>query len=94
MINPELVARVAEVVAGTPASLSDGDLQRALREHFAGLRVVVCNDDDVPPRVSPVFANVRCNLYYLDASEHCVTLTGDAGAASGLVVGRLTEDVD
>jgi hypothetical protein len=30
----------------------------------------------------------------LDASEHCVTLTGDAGAASGLVVGRLTEDVD
>ena len=94
MILPELVARVAAAVAGTPLSLSDGDLQRALRERFCPLRIVVCSDDDVPPRVSPVFGNARCNLYYLDASEHCVTLTGDAGAASGLVVGRRTEDED
>jgi hypothetical protein len=33
-----------------------------LRAQFAGLRVVVCSDDDLPPRAQPVFGNAHCNL--------------------------------
>ncbi|OHC65351.1 MAG: hypothetical protein A3H93_00475 [Rhodocyclales bacterium RIFCSPLOWO2_02_FULL_63_24] len=91
MIAAGVVERVAAAVVAASPTLLDIDLQHRLRAEFDGLRVVVCSDDDVPPRLSPAFGNARCNLYYLDAGEHCVKLTGDAEAASGLVVALLGE---
>ncbi len=42
----------------------------------------------------PALGNARCRLYYLDAGEHCVKLTRDAAAASGLVVALLDGPLD
>jgi hypothetical protein len=92
MIAAGIVERVADAVAEASPFLLDIDLQKQLRSEFDGLRVVVCNDDDVPPTISPVLGNSRCNLYYLDAGEHCIKLTTAAEAASGLVVGLLGAD--
>jgi hypothetical protein len=94
MIAAGLPEQVADSVAAADPSLLDIDLQNQLRSQFEGLRVVVCNDDDVPPNVPPVAGNVRCNLYYLDAGQHCVKLTREAAAASGLVVGLIGADTD
>ena len=92
MIAAGIVARLADAVAEASPFLADIDLQKQLRSEFDGLRIVVCNDDDVPPNMPAAFGNTRCNLYYLDAGEHCVKLTREAEAASGLVVGLLGAD--
>jgi hypothetical protein len=94
MIAAGMVEQVADSVAEASPFLADIDLQHLLRAEYAGLRVVVCSDDDVPANMLPAHGNARCNLYYLDAGEHCVKLTRDADAASGLVVGLLGEDAD
>ena len=86
MISAVVVRRVADAVAEASPFLADIDLQGQLRRRFDGLRVVVCSDDDVPANLPPALGNARCNLYYLDAGEHCVKLTREAEAASGLVV--------
>jgi hypothetical protein len=94
MIAAGVLERVADSVAEASPFLADIDLQRLLRAEYVGLRVVVCSDDDVPVNMSPVLGNARCKLYYLDAGEHCVKLTREAEAASGLVVGLLGADAD
>jgi hypothetical protein len=94
MIATALLEAVATRVSQAPAGLPAAKLQRDLRAQFDGLRVVVCSDDDVPPRAQPAFGNAHCKLYYLDASAHCVTLTADAEVATGLVVGLRGEDAD
>lgn len=94
MILAGIVERVAESVGKASPLLPDIDLQNRLRCEFDGLRVVVCNDDDVPANITPALGNARCNLYYLDAGEYCVKLTGDADSATGVVVGLVSLDGD
>lgn len=91
-MDSALPGRVADHVAAADPRLADIDLQKQLREHFDGLRIVVCNDDDVAPNMPAAHDNARCRIYYLDANEHCVRLTREAGAASGLVVGLIADD--
>lgn len=94
MIAADLPERVADAAAEASPFLAEIDLQQQLRAAFDGLRVVVCRDDDLPPNLPPVLGNSRCHLYFLDTGEHCVKLTRDAEAASGLVVGLLNADDD
>lgn len=94
MIAAGTLEKLAASVAKASPTLPDIDLQHLLRAEFDGLRVVVCSDDDIPPRVPSALDNGRCKLYYLDANEHCVKLTSDADAACGVVVGLLGEDDD
>ncbi|KAF0166432.1 MAG: hypothetical protein FD157_380 [Rhodocyclaceae bacterium] len=94
MIAAGMLASVADSVAEASPFIADIDLQHLLRAEYDGLRVVVCNDDDVPVNMPPALGNARCRLYYLDAGEHCVKLTRDASAASGLVVALLDGPLD
>ncbi|MBI5901566.1 MAG: hypothetical protein HZB40_20390 [Rhodocyclales bacterium] len=87
-----LLARVADAVAAADPRQADIDLQNRLRLRFEGLRIVVCNDDDVAPNVPAALETPRCRLYYLDANDHCVRLTREPEAASGLVVGLRADD--
>jgi len=92
MIETGILDGVAKAAGEASPALADIELQNALRGQFGGLRIVVCSDDDIPARISPVTGNARCNLYFLDASEHCVKLTDNAEIASGLVVGLIVGD--
>lgn len=93
-MDPALPGRVADYVAASSPRLADMELQQQLRAEFAGLRIVVCNDDDVAPNMPPAHDGARCRIYYLDANEHCVRLTRDAEYASGLVVGLIADDAE
>lgn len=94
MIDTLVLRRVADAVAEASPFMADIELQGQLRRRFDGLRVVVCSDDDVPANLPPALGNARCNLYYLDAVAHCVKLTREAEAASGLVVALLGAGAD
>ena len=83
--------RVLRTVAAA-RKVPDEVLLGELRREFAGLHVSLCRADDVPARVPSVAANEACRLYYVASGEHCLSLTGDAAAASGLLVALLDED--
>jgi hypothetical protein len=91
-MDPALPGLVADYVAAANPRLADMELQQQLRAGFGGMRIVVCNDDDVAPNMPAAHGNARCQIYYLDANEHCVRLTREAEAASGLVVGLISDD--
>jgi hypothetical protein len=67
-------------------------LTTGLRSTFPGMHITVCGEDDIPARLSPAAENAVCLLYYVDASEHCLKLTTDAEAASGVAVALRGDD--
>ena len=91
MIEAPLLANVLDRVAAQPG-LPDELLLAGLRESFAGLHLSLCRDDDVPPLLGWAAENAYCRLYYVTRGDHCLSLTSDAAAASGLVIALLDED--
>lgn len=91
MIDQALMGNVMEFMESRSRDSTDVLLQ-ALREEFRGIHFSVCNDDDVPPRLSAAAESGFCRLYYVDSGGHCLRLTDDAEAATGLVVAMLDED--
>lgn len=67
-------------------------LLSALRETFHGVHFSVCSDEDIPARLPSAAETGYCRLYYVDSGGHCLRLTDDAEAATGLVVAMLDED--
>jgi hypothetical protein len=91
MIASTLLDQVLARVAAAPVKL-EFELAAQLRAAFPGTPFTVCGEDDIPPRLAPAAGNSDCDLYYIDATEHCLKLTTDADAASGIVVALRGED--
>ena len=86
---------VLETVLNTVAAartVPDEILLGELRRELAGLHVSLCRADDVAARVPSAAANDACRLYYVASGDHCLNLTSEPAAASGLLVARLDED--
>lgn len=92
MIEGALLSKVMDQVA-SHAHIAGDALVGHLRSTFPGVHFTVCNDEDIPVRLRSVAGNAFCRLYYVDGSDHCLKLTGDAEAATGLVV-ALCDDED
>lgn len=86
MISGSVLAAVLAHIDGYGDSDGDDALLASLRAQFGGLHFSLCADDDVPERLSPAASNARYRLYYVDSAGHCLQLTNDADAASGLLV--------
>lgn len=93
MMETGLLAKVLEQVASR-ADVPGNALAGHLRGTFPGVHFTVCSDDDIPARMRSVAGNDCCRLYYVDASDHCLKLTADAAAATGLVVALCDDDED
>ena len=63
----------------------DGPSLPALRRDFPGLAFVRCDASDMagsrPFRVTPT-----AYVYLMDGRDHCVSLTSDLGAATGVLI--------
>ena len=90
MIVPETL----EHIANTAASL--GNLNEAvlatLKQTWPDLRITFCNDDDMPARLPPTLKRERFNLYLVNGSEHCLSLTDDPLQAIGVVLAEVDEE--
>lgn len=91
MFEDALLHRILDQVAAHSAEPGDTLLTR-LRALFPGIHFSLCDDDDVPSRLTHAAANSVCRLYYVDSSGHCLQLTNDAAAASGVLVALLDEE--
>jgi hypothetical protein len=90
-ITPELLSGVLDRVAGSPVRSYEA-LVQDLRTTFPGRHISVCGEDDIPPRLQPAAENAACLIYYVASGDHCLSLTNDAAAATGIVVALRGED--
>lgn len=82
MISPE---RIEQVVQAINSLGLNPQTPAALRARFCDLHFTYCDDDDIGI-AQPVRAMPNCNLYLVEGRSHCLQLTTDHAAATGLVI--------
>lgn len=88
MITPRQITDIARVAIAeglTPATLTD------LRRIYPGVYFTSCLDDDII-ETEPVLQGAGLNIYLVDGRQHCMRLTKDFQAATGVVLAVMTED--
>ena len=90
MIPREILAHIADAAAEFP--FFDDTTLDSLRGRWPGLHFTLCGDNDVPARLSPVLERPGCNVYLVNGSEHCLTLTNDPELAIGVVLAWMDEE--
>jgi hypothetical protein len=88
MITQEQLETVSELVKNQSVS---EQIVESLRSEFPDLHFTYCMDDDVVG-ATPVFEDPAFNLYLVNSSSHCLSLTQDMDTASGLVIAEVEEE--
>jgi hypothetical protein len=89
MISPETLELIANAAA-QQGNLSEATLV-TLKKSWPELRFTLCNDDDMPARLPPALKREKFNLYLVNGSEHCLSLTDDPLQAIGVVLAEVDE---
>lgn len=87
MIKSELIDRIAEKVASVGVS---EQTVMALRAEWPDVHFTYCMDDDIAGK-QPVRQEEAFNLYLVDASAHCLSITSNEDVATGLVIAEKLE---
>lgn len=59
----------------------------SVRKNFPGLSLTRCDASDMSSE-TPTFETPEFCVYLIGTSEHCVRITGDPAAATGLIVAQ------
>lgn len=88
-----IASSTLEKIASAAASLGELNEQAlaSLKTAWPDLRFTLCNDDDMPARLPPALRRERFNLYLVNGSEHCLSLTDDPAQAIGVVLAYVDE---
>ncbi|GAB6041095.1 DUF6129 family protein [Endothiovibrio diazotrophicus] len=84
-----LIERIADLAAGQ--GVDEASIGK-LREAYPQTIFSFCSDDDVTADLPPVAEREGFNVYLIDASSHCLALTGDPANASGLLFATVEEE--
>jgi hypothetical protein len=86
-----ILAETLERIASTAASMNvlNEESLLVLRQSWPELRFTLCNDDDMPARLPAALKRERFNLYLVNGSEHCLSLTDDPQHAIGVVLAEV-----
>ena len=90
MIVPETLDQIASATASL-VELNEQSIA-SLKKTWPDLRFTFCNDDDMPARLPPVLRREGFNLYLVNGSEHCLSLTDDPLHAIGVVVASVDDE--
>lgn len=90
MIVPETLEQIANAAASMRV-LNEASLV-TLKQTWPDLRFTLCNDDDMPARLPAVLKRERFNLYLVNGSEHCLSLTDDPLHAIGVVLAEVDQE--
>ncbi|MBC7191593.1 DUF6129 family protein [Marinobacter sp.] len=82
MITAENLHRLAQDIERLP----DNQRDERINTLFPEARVTICTDDDIPAVARPVHQGTGFDLYLVDASQTCATLTNDVDTACGVVL--------
>jgi hypothetical protein len=81
-VSEQSLVAIAELLESAEA---DAATIAELRRRFPGLSLSRCDAHDVADE-TPFRTFARCNLYLLDARDHCVRITSDPLVATGFVL--------
>ena len=81
----DVIARAEQGPLGVP-------LLASLRQAHPGAHFTLCMDDDIVVNARPVAERPGFNVYLVNSSEHCLVLTNDLDAASGVVLAEIIPD--
>ncbi len=81
-ISADLMEKINSVLAQASA---DGPTLARLRGLAQGITATRCDASDLADDL-PFRSYERCTLYLLDGRDHCMRITDDPTAATGLVV--------
>ncbi len=86
MITPQQLVQVGE------ATILDARAA-SLRQRFPSLHFTECSEDDVSPLYHPALSGERHDLYFISGSSgHCLALTNNPEAATGILVAAKVDD--
>jgi hypothetical protein len=88
MITAEQTQEIAAKIAALGV---DETTVSALRQQYQAMHFTYCMDDDLPNN-TPIVEHESFNLYLIDGREHCLCLTNDFDAATGIVVAEIIAD--
>ena len=91
MISQQQLDQISELV--TSGSVLESGSVEPLRSEFPDVHFTYCMDDDVFAGL-PVVEQERFNLYLVDSSNHCLSLTQDKEIATGIVVAEVEPEDD
>ncbi len=83
--------QVNAIAAEIEALGVDESTVSVLRQQYQAIHFTYCMDDDLPNN-TPVIEHKDFNLYLVDGREHCLCLTNDYEAATGIVVAEIIAD--
>jgi len=88
-----ILAETLERIASTAASMNvlNEESLLTLKQTWPELRFTLCNDDDMPARLPAALKRERFNLYLVNGSEHCLSLTDDPLHAIGVVLAEVDQ---
>ena len=87
MTQEQVVAVARQALHG---GVNEGTVA-GLRGQFRGMHLTFCSNEDVINAV-PYLQMPRLNVYLVDGREHCLRLTQDLDAATGLVLAEMSDE--
>jgi hypothetical protein len=89
MIESETLEQIANFAASM-SILNDASLI-TLKQRWPNLRFTLCNDDDIPARLPATVKREKFNLYLVNGSEHCLSLTDNPLHAIGVILAEVDQ---
>jgi hypothetical protein len=83
--------QVIAVAQGALHAVVNARTLARLRAQFPGMHLSHCNDDDVI-NSAPYLQSPGLNVYLVDGREHCLELTQELDAATGLLLAEVNEE--
>jgi len=90
MIAVSALAQLAQAIEQTP--LVQRDDPQLFKIFLAGISLTCCSDNDIPGRAKPAYQGTGFDLYLVDATAHCASLTNDLTIACGVVLALHDDD--
>jgi len=82
-LNEEQLHQIEKFLLADPA----GGNAAAFRTEFPSVTLTCCDDSDMRGE-TPFRSHAQFDLYLIDARDHCVHLTADPAAATGVVLAK------
>jgi hypothetical protein len=88
MITVESIEQITQFIA--KRQLSEATLSE-LRQTYPSIHFTYCSDDDIHS-ARPVVEHAEFNIYLVNTSEHCFTLTPNFEQATGIVLAEVVAE--
>ncbi|WP_036523964.1 DUF6129 family protein [Nitrincola sp. A-D6] len=90
MISPGTLKQLAQAIEQSPQAQRDN--VSLFKPLLPDASLTCCSDNDIPGQARPAYQGSGFDLYLVDATAHCASLTNDLTIACGVVLALHDDD--